>query len=79
MIENEIAIEIYIEVVDRPDIRKRLKYKDIVNVEAMLWKFELDVAQHFRTIDDRVHEEILAWLETTDLIPCAFCMSISWI
>ena len=73
---DEVAVHVDIEVANRLHCRQGHVDEDVVNVEAMLWKFELDVAQHFRTIDDRVHEEILAWLETTDLIPCAF--SISW-
>ena len=50
-------------------MRQRIVHINIVHIEGVLRQLHLAQLQHFRAVDDRMHEDILIQSKTSDVIP----------
>ena len=66
---DEIAVQVDVHVVDALALGKRHVHEDVVHVESVAWQGETAIAQHLRTVDNRVHEDVLGQAKVTAVIP----------
>ena len=69
---NEVAIHVNVQVIHGLHVRQRHVHENVINVEAMLGKLQMNIAQKLRTVNHRMHKQILALGETADLGPAEF-------
>ena len=50
-------------------MRKRVIHVDIVYIKCVLRQFELTELEHFRAVDNRMHQDVLIKAEMSDVIP----------
>ena len=48
---------------------QRIVYIDIIHIKCVLGQLELAEFQHFRAVDDRMHEDVLVQPEASDIVP----------
>lgn len=66
---NQITIEIDRQIVHGLDLLKGRKDKEIIDIKSMFRQLELASTQQICPINQRVHHDILAFGEISDLIP----------
>ncbi|VQL26389.1 Uncharacterised protein [Streptococcus pneumoniae] len=66
---NQITIEIDRQIVHGLDLLKGRKDKEIIDIKSMFRQLELASTQQICPINQRVHHDILAFGEISDLVP----------
>ena len=66
---NQITIEIDRQIVPGLDLLKGRKDKEIIDIKSMFRQLELASTQQICPINQRVHHDILAFGEISDLVP----------
>ena len=66
---DKVAVEVHIQVVHRMYMRERLVDEDIVHVECVLRELQFTVSQKFRSVNDRMHQDILSCNEHLHIAP----------
>ena len=62
-------IEINIQIIDVFNGRQWMINKDVVYIEGVFWQLQFAITQHLGTVDNRVHQNILAFFKFANLFP----------
>lgn len=76
---QKIMIQIKIQISNTFNIGQRYIGKKIIYKESMLRQLYTALAQYLRTINERVHDEILRWIKMLDIIPGTYLIFIKHI